>query len=131
MATICAPLYRLLRKESVFRWGAPQQAAFNKGKEVLSSASVLVYMTLKRNYVFRAMHHHIQSGSSASSPYTWLRTTYRVCIPPSCSSRRELFSVRQRGSGSHVLYSVKNVTSTCMVEISRYSPATTIGQFAK
>ena len=43
MATICDPLYRLLRKGLVFRWGSPQQAASKKAKEVLSSASVLVH----------------------------------------------------------------------------------------
>ena len=73
MATICAPLYRPLRKGSVFRWGSPQQAAFKKAKEVLSSASVLVHYDQEKALcvscdaspyrVGAVLAHHTEDGS--------------------------------------------------------------------
>ena len=42
------PLYQLLRKDVVWKWGAAQEKSFSKAKELLSSAKVLVHYDPKR-----------------------------------------------------------------------------------
>ena len=43
LSTLLAPLYKLLRKGVVWRWGRPQRQAFDGAKELLSSPKLLVH----------------------------------------------------------------------------------------
>lgn len=49
LSTLLAPLYRLLKKNTRWRWGKEQQAAFERTKELLTSPQLLVHYDSRRN----------------------------------------------------------------------------------
>ena len=50
-ATIAEPLYHLTRKSVVWRWGEPQQKAFDTLKAALVSSDVMAYPDTSRPYI--------------------------------------------------------------------------------
>uniref|UniRef100_A0A3B3TFN7 Gypsy retrotransposon integrase-like protein 1 n=1 Tax=Paramormyrops kingsleyae TaxID=1676925 RepID=A0A3B3TFN7_9TELE len=42
-STVLSPLYRLLKEQTTWKWGKPEQDSFNKCKELLTSDKVLVH----------------------------------------------------------------------------------------
>ena len=51
LATVLAPLYRLLQKDTKWNWGRDQQEAFKCAKELLQSSTLLVHYDPKRQLV--------------------------------------------------------------------------------
>ena len=51
LATVLAPLYRLLQKDTKWNWGRDQQEAFKCAKEFVQSSTLLVHYDLKRQLV--------------------------------------------------------------------------------
>ena len=51
MATLLAPLYELLRKQSEWSWGAEQENAFQAAKELLTSSNLLHHYDPKKSIV--------------------------------------------------------------------------------
>ena len=51
LATVLAPLYRLLQKDTKWNWGRDQQEAFKCAKDLLQSSTLLVHYDPKRQLV--------------------------------------------------------------------------------
>lgn len=55
MATLLAPVYKLLKGKIKLKWEAQQKEAFTKVKEVLQNSSMLMHFENKKEVVLLAM----------------------------------------------------------------------------
>ncbi len=56
LSTVLAPVHKLLQKETKWRWGEAQQAAFERSKEMMQSAEVLVHYDPEKDNVLLCDH---------------------------------------------------------------------------
>lgn len=64
LATICQPLYELVKSKNIWNWGHPQRAAFEKIKRALTVTPVLAFHGVNKptavstsSYGLRTMFH--------------------------------------------------------------------------
>ena len=75
MATVLAPLYKLLWKEVQWRWSVPEKKTFKASKDQLTSSDLLVHLDLLQmcdasSYgVGAVLAHHMPDGSERPIGY--------------------------------------------------------------
>ena len=97
LSTCLAPLYKLLQKQSHWKWGHEQKEAFRKAKDLLTSSSVLIHYDPTKPLVLACdvspysmdweLYYHINWGQMSNQLLLLL-------IP--WLQQKELFTNRQR-----------------------------------
>lgn len=80
LSTVLAPVHKLLKKETKWKWGEAQQAAFEKSKEMMQSAEVLVHYDPEKDIVLSCdaspygvgavLSHHMPDGTERPIGFT-------------------------------------------------------------
>lgn len=80
LSTVLAPVHKLLQKETKWQWSEAQQAAFDKSKEMMQSAEVLVHYDPEKDIVLSCdaspygvgavLSHHMPDGTERPIGFT-------------------------------------------------------------
>lgn len=80
LSTVLAPVHKLLQKDTKWQWGEAQQAAFDKSKEMMQSAEVLVHYDPEKDIVLSCdaspygvgavLSHHMPDGTERPIGFT-------------------------------------------------------------
>ncbi|XP_062297408.1 uncharacterized protein K02A2.6-like [Scomber scombrus] len=80
LSTVLAPVHKLLQKETKWQWGEAQQAAFERSKEMMQSAEVLVHYDPEKDIVLSCdaspygvgavLSHHMPDGTERPIGFT-------------------------------------------------------------
>ena len=99
-----APLYKLLQKAVSWSWGTEQQEAFQKAKDALTSAKVLVHYDPIQKLMLSCDASPYGVGAVLSQVEGWHRTPYSLRLPFTLTSRKELCPAGQ-GRVGHCVWS--------------------------
>ena len=84
------PLYKLLRKETHWKWTKVCQEAFSKAKTSVSQVPVLARFDVTKSIKLYCDASPYGLGACLMYVIKWKRTTSGICIPDAKSSRKKL-----------------------------------------